>query len=517
MDVYKELKLQLNRPNIQDLRNPDIDLYVKYYKGYDSKFHDYWIYNGKRKIRRKKKSLLMGKTVAESWANLLLNEHTDIVLPEQDQEVLEKIFEKTGFWVTANEAVEKSFALSCGAFVVRVENIETEEHTGKIVKGGDVDIEFINATNIYPISFKNGVLEECAFATLGSEQSEVIVHYLQDGRYFIDTYIYRGVNKDSQTLVDVKTFDTKSNIPWFTILKPNITNNKDVDSLMGISIYANAIDELKAIDTKYDSFDNEFFTGKKRIFVATKMINIDADGTSQPFDPNDTTIHQIPLDDMGNNLISYDTSALRSNEHTQALNGELSMLAYKVGLGKGFYTFNAEAGGRPIQTATGVIAQNSDLFRNVHKHEILIEKCLIELVKAIIYACNEFTNIKFSDKAADNIEVKFDDSIFEDKESEKETDRKDVALGVMSKVEYRMKHFSEDEETAKKKLYESPEYVATLFAMYLPALTSKAISPKKFVEVVYGKEDSELVSYIEQAMQSQKVDPTSLLAQLGND
>lgn len=517
MDVYKEIKLQLDRPNIQDLRNPDINLYYKYYKGYDPAFHDYWIYNGKRKNRRRRKSLLMGKTVAESWANLLLNEHTDIILPEQDQETLESIFEKTGFWVTANQGVEKSFALSCGAFIVRVENIETNELTKEIVKGGDVDIEFINATNVYPISFKNGVLEECAFATLGSEQSEVIVHYLKDGRYFIDTYIYRGVNKDSQTLIETKTFDTKNNIPWFTILMPNITNNKDIDSFMGISIYANAIDELKAIDMKYDSFDNEFFTGKKRIFVATKMLNISEDGTTNPFDPNDTTIHQIPSDDSGSNLINYDTSPLRTNEHVQALNGELSMLAYKVGLGKGFYTFNAESSGRPIQTATGVIAQNSDLFRNVHKHEILIEKCLIELVKAIIYACNEFTTIKFSQNAADNIEVKFDDSIFEDKESEKETDRKDVSLGVMSKIEYRMKHYGEDEETAKKKLYESPEYIATLYALYLPALTSKAITPEKFVEIVYNSNDRALIDYIANGLQKQDINAESILSQLGND
>jgi hypothetical protein len=36
---------------------------------------------------------------------------------------------------------------------------------------------------------------------------------------------------------------------------------------MGLSIFWNSIDKLKAIDTKYDSFDIEFVDGKRRILV----------------------------------------------------------------------------------------------------------------------------------------------------------------------------------------------------------------------------------------------------------
>ena len=39
----------------------------------------------------------------------------------------------------------------------------------------------------------------------------------------------------------------------------------------------------------------------------------------------------------------------------------------------------------------------------------------------------------------------------------KMTDRQDVNMGVMSKVEYRMKWYNEDEETAKQKLAEIAE------------------------------------------------------------
>ena len=56
----------------------------------------------------------------------------------------------------------------------------------------------------------------------------------------------------------------------------------------------------------------------------------------------------------------------------------------------------------------------------------------------------------------DDVEVTidFDDSIIEDKETERKRDREDVAMGVMSLAEYRAKWYGEDEEEAKKKLPE---------------------------------------------------------------
>lgn len=48
----------------------------------------------------------------------------------------------------------------------------------------------------------------------------------------------------------------------------------------------------------------------------------------------------------------------------------------------------------------------------------------------------------------------FNDSILADEESERQQDRQDVSMGVMSLVEYRMKWYNEDEATAKSKIPE---------------------------------------------------------------
>ena len=71
-----------------------------------------------------------------------------------------------------------------------------------------------------------------------------------------------------------------------------------------------------------------------------------------------------------------------------------------------------------------------------------------------MYIHNNFTSDSFKFDLDENLEVKFDDSIIEDVETERARDRADVNLGVMSEVEYRMKWFNEDEETARKKIEE---------------------------------------------------------------
>ena len=50
------------------------------------------------------------------------------------------------------------------------------------------------------------------------------------------------------------------------------------------------------------------------------------------------------------------------------------------------------------------------------------------------------------------VTIDFDDSIIEDKTTERSNDRQDLAAGIMNDWEYRMKWYNEDEATAKKML-----------------------------------------------------------------
>ena len=50
------------------------------------------------------------------------------------------------------------------------------------------------------------------------------------------------------------------------------------------------------------------------------------------------------------------------------------------------------------------------------------------------------------------VTIDFDDSIIEDKTTERNNDRQDLAAGIMNDWEYRAKWYNEDEVTAKKML-----------------------------------------------------------------
>ena len=456
MKLAEVISLATGRANIELIETCDkIPEWKGFYEGYVKSFHDYTVYNGKAELKFRRFSLCMPKKACEDWANLLINEKTDITLgDEASQKVLEQIFADSHFWLKANEGVEKTFALGMGAWIVSVEGMAASEDGVVDITGDEkVNISFINATKIRPITIEDDKVTECAFIKVGTKQTNVSVHLKDEqGFYKIYNFVCEGTDENSLQLDDSKMwiFNTKASLPWFTILKPNVANNVNIDSPLGVSIFANAIDIVKGIDIAYDSLCNEVMLGKMRIYVNVRNRSIDAvTGAETPvFDSNDVVHYILPEADDGSQAINAITPQLRVGEHEAGLQQLLNLFSYAVGFGTEHYKFNA--GG--VATATQIVSENSEMFRNIRRQEILIEDALIELVKTIIYASTTFTNNKM--QAGTDIEVKFDDSIIEDKQAEKASDRLDVAMNVMSKAEFRAKWYNEDLETAQRKIDE---------------------------------------------------------------
>ena len=92
-------------------------------------------------------------------------------------------------------------------------------------------------------------------------------------------------------------------------------------------------------------------------------------------------------------------------------------------------------------TATEIIYDNANLFRNVKKHEKIISQAIKGLVKCILMLGGFDEEQKVS--------VIFDDGVIEDKTKIRTQDRLDMENGIMKKWEYRMKYYGEQEELAK--------------------------------------------------------------------
>ena len=138
---------------------------------------------------------------------------------------------------------------------------------------------------------------------------------------------------------------------------------------------------------------------------------------------------------------------IRAAAHSQAINDFLNILSVKCGFGTQHYRF--ENGN--IQTATQIISENSDLYKTIVKHEIILDNVLKELVRIIVRLGN-ILGAGLNEEA--EVIIDFDDSIIEDTATERKEDRLDVSMGVMRLEEYRAKYYGETEEEAAKNLPE---------------------------------------------------------------
>lgn len=474
--------------------SPHVLTWEHWYRGHLPSFHNYYIWNGRKNINMQLKSLQMAKKVCEDWADLLLNEKCDIVLPNDvDRTNFDKIMDETKFWMIANESVEQSFALGYGAILMSVKNL-TVGSMGSNKKDGKIDFQFVNRKNITVLSTYNGNITEAMFTTENSDNTYYVLHLLNDkGTY--DIYTYRQ-EKEDKTLVNI--FHTDSKVAWFQVIRPFISSNFIFgDKVLEpyISIFGNSTDTLRAIDTKYDSYDNEFIAGRKRLFVSDETViveNTKGGEQKKAFNPFSSTYHILPETADNSQFMKDESGPLRASEHILAINSELNLLSAKVGLGEAFYRFDGEG----FATATQVISENSKLFRTLKKHQILVEYALINLTIAMAEASVKYTDTPINipiDKYHE-IKVQFDDSIIEDKGTEQMRDKEDVAAGLMSPIEYRERWYGESYEEAVDQYRKYFKY--DIINKYLPALQSGAMTVKQFVLEVEGKEDADMEAYI---------------------
>ncbi len=432
---------ELKGYSITEKENYDsyIDKWDSWYKGKVKKFHTYWIYNRPgHKVKRERRSLQMAKKVCEDWADLLFDEKVKMTLSnEDDNKILQELIKKLNLMVLVNRGVEKSFALGTGALVLSVQKIKTDG-TVLDVSNAEVFAEFVEAQKIYPLSWNNEEITECAFVTYKTEKGKkyayISMHILnEDSNYVIKNYKFRLNNKQLEPMEDetiLEEFDTHSNLKWFSIIKPNICNNLDTDTPFGISVYANSIYTLMNIDNIYDTKDLEVTLGRRRTFVSEDMMTYDDGNQTLVFDPNDISVYTLPKGFNKDMMIQSDNDDLRTDKMIADLDSELNVLSSKVGFGNERYKFDKG----DIQTATGVISANSDMFRTIKKHELVLENSIVNFLLALIYACRTFTAINFKENP--EIKIDFDDSIIEDKGAEQLRAQTEVSQGLRSKKDY---------------------------------------------------------------------------------
>ena len=448
-------------PDVKNVMQTYMDQWKSWYAGNVKNFHNYYIYNGDRKIKQKRFTMNMAKEISEDWSDILWSEKCEISMKDEaSQNQFEELIDTLDLYSLINQSIEKSGALGTESAVVSVYDIvENEDKMELDVSEAKTRVDLVDIDWIYPLSWNNKGITECAFGSVeykkGIKYVILSVHKQDEntGNYHIYNHLFKDTNGNIAEIEQETTmadFDTKSNIPWFAIFKPMLTNNLFNNNPFGIPHYANAIDNLKAVDISFDALKNEIQDGRRRTFVRADMLNYD-DGTQKmTFDPNDTTVYQLPKGATKDDLIQSDSEQLRTDKQIATLNHNLSILGNKAGFGMNYYTYD----GSNLNTATAVISSNSKMFRRKKKLEVGYESAIFDLVKAICYASTAFGKYNIN---TEDFVIKFDDSIIEDKEAESNRALRELTAGVLSKVEYREKIFGETPELAEKEIQKIKE------------------------------------------------------------
>ena len=419
--------------------------------------------------------LNLSKAVCSELAGMIWTDQTQITVStagyedaEEDplNEYVCKVLKKNAFSEKMQEAIEQSAALGGEALKVWRE-VRRDSNGNEVPETENLKIGFCMADQFVPTAWDNAQVTEGVFI---SRQAKGGYYYTRlewhkwDGlTYVITNELYRsdkfkiGTTEPQDILgfrvplaelyplLDEETTITELEGSLFSYFRPPIANNLDDNSPLGVSIYANALETLHALDICFDSFVREFRLGKKRIIVPARMVKTVVDPatgvTRRYFDATDETYEALSTDDPDSLKIQDNSVALRVEEHVEAINAFLNIFCLQVGLSAGTFSFDVKNHG--IKTATEVVSENSKTYKTVRNYQNMVRPAVERLVHNIIAVASlyEMTtedgqSIAELAQRGYEVAVAMDDGITQDRQTNINEGISLVGAGLMSKMTF---------------------------------------------------------------------------------
>lgn len=446
----------------------NIDIWKQWWENSVKKFHEYHDQNGEKRELYK---LGMAKRIAEDWSSILFTERDEIICNNaNNQEYLDKELKKLKFYDLMPTNIETAFWSGTEATILRVKNAKVQGK--RIVKGEDTYTELINvnAEQIIPLRIDNGKIIDVAFVSdtiINDKKGYYIeIHELDKERGYVikNKYIDEIGNEERNDTV-VEEYETGEDVPLFSINTPRILNNIENNKGMGISVFANAIDQLKGCDFAYNNYMKDMELGGKKVFYNKKLTKTNT-RTYTDEKTGETVIEEYPIypDDISKQqfqvigdevlnandktLIQEYNPDLRIDDDEKAINLALNLTAFKCGMGK-YYRFENGT----VVTATQYIGENKDLVSNAKKHRNAVNEYVIGIVKAILFIGRTLFNENVTED--DEITLTDKDGFLISDEELQDRYRQDYKEGLMSKKKYLMKARGMSEEQAIKEIEEA--------------------------------------------------------------
>jgi len=330
-----------------------------------------------------------------------------------------------------------------------------------------IEIQFVQADCFFPLSFdSSGRITQCVFTEQFRKGKKIYtrleVHSLQGANIKITNRAFVATNDYSLgSEVPVNSIDRWSELVpqlvlegadrlLFGYFKIPLANANDSDSPLGVSVYSRAVDLIREADRRYSNICWEYEGTQLAIHAASSLLKYDKNRDKFEYPGGKERLYRTVEYNTGATdkpFIDTFSPDIRDTSLFNGFNNQLKLIEFNCCLAYGTLSDPQNLD----KTATEIKASKQRSYVMVSDTQMALQSALEDLVYAMNFWATLYNLISAGDY---EISFKWDDSIIVDAEAERQTDRADVAMGVMSLVEYRAKWYGETEEEASARLPE---------------------------------------------------------------
>lgn len=385
------------------------------------------------------------KRAAADDANLC--EVVEINTGDASTEYVNEILAANQWDTQYRKQLELTSAEGTVACYVRVDNADIM--SDGTLRGGDIKLNYIDASGYLPLTVENDDVTEAAFwGTKMVSTKEYITLLLctlsENNLYQYETVVFN----DAGTVIS-DTIVTLGDVKPFSIMR-----TAEVNSINGMDGYGypkvyGSIPLFLGLDAAFSAFLGDVDKSEAMTFINEKLCGFD--DTGRPIPPNETMKRRFVF--LGDKLPQADTLIhteqpdIRAEKFREVIELLLDMLSVKFGYGTKKYSF--KDGG--LQTATQYIGERQDMMQELNKQRYESTQYIKGIVRAILWASNTFKGTNYN--IDDEVTIEYDDSYIENKADRLESYRQDALNGLgggyTRKLYLKEKYNLTDEEAAQ--------------------------------------------------------------------
>lgn len=427
----------------------------------------------------------MAKRICDDWAGLCWTENAGLEAGDTaSNNVLEEYF-GTNFAPRFADFLERSFASGTGLVEVLVSGLDFTV-AGNVIptRTAEIDFDFVDADRIIPISYNGRGISEVAVVSLANHDVVDVRIHKDCGSYQeITNRCFKEVEGGDRKVTNYIELSPEEILlrgvapyirietehPMYAVFKPAIANNISKYSPFGISVFGNAEDQLRTLDLYFDNFSEDVEIGGKIVFVPDTMLMKrevkSKDGTSSfltvPPQANKQNLYVSLAGGSGiggglETIHEYNPD-LRVDANKSGMDAALSMLSSAVGMGAERYVYRDGA----LATATQVVSENSDLFRNRRKHLLAVNDCVTKLARAVLWCANSWLSVSCDPET--EITLNGDDSVIEDDNTRIQRGMQLFQAGAISQLTFLEDYLHMTAESAQEEVDRSKVTMPPLF------------------------------------------------------